>query len=51
VNTAIEQAVPATVLSAALYARFASRDEHGFADRLLSAMRKGFGGHIEPKAR
>jgi 6-phosphogluconate dehydrogenase len=51
VNTAIEQAVPAMVLSAALYARFASRDEHGFADRLLSAMRKGFGGHIEPKAR
>ena len=51
VNTAVEQAVPATVLSAALYARFASRDEHGFADRLLSAMRKGFGGHIEPKGR
>jgi 6-phosphogluconate dehydrogenase len=38
-------------LSAALYARFASRDEHSFADRLLSAMRKGFGGHIEPKGR
>jgi 6-phosphogluconate dehydrogenase len=50
VNTAVEQAVPATVLSAALYARFASRDEHGFADRLLSAMRKGFGGHVEPKS-
>jgi 6-phosphogluconate dehydrogenase len=49
VNTAIEQAVPATVLSAALYARFRSRDDHGFGDRLLSAMRKGFGGHIEPK--
>jgi len=51
VNTAVEQAVPATVLSAALYARFASRDEQNFADRLLSAMRKGFGGHIEPKGR
>src|ERR1051326_2900754 len=51
VNTAVEQAVPATVLSAALYARFASRDEQNFAERLLSAMRKGFGGHIEPKGR
>jgi 6-phosphogluconate dehydrogenase len=51
VNTAVEQAVAATVLSAALYARFRSREEHGFADRLLSAMRKGFGGHIEPKGR
>ncbi len=49
VLAAIEEAVPATVLSAALYARFRSRDDHGFADRLLSAMRKGFGGHIEPK--
>jgi 6-phosphogluconate dehydrogenase len=51
VNTAIEQAVPATVLSAALYARFRSRDDHSFADRLLSAMRKEFGGHIEGKSR
>jgi 6-phosphogluconate dehydrogenase len=51
VNTAVEQAVPATVLSAALYARFRSRDDQNFADRLLSAMRKGFGGHIEPKGR
>jgi 6-phosphogluconate dehydrogenase len=49
VMAAIEEAVPANVLSAALYARFRSRDDHGFADRLLSAMRKGFGGHIEPK--
>jgi 6-phosphogluconate dehydrogenase len=49
VMAAIEEAVPATVLSAALYARFRSRDDHGFADRLLSAMRKEFGGHIEPK--
>ena len=51
VMAAIEEAVPATVLSAALYARFRSRDDHGLADRLLSAMRKGFGGHIEPKGR
>lgn len=49
VMAAIEEAVPATVLSAALYARFRSRDDHGFADRLLSAMRKGFGGHREPQ--
>jgi 6-phosphogluconate dehydrogenase len=49
VMAAIEEAVPATVLSASLYARFRSRDDHGFADRLLSAMRKGFGGHIESK--
>jgi 6-phosphogluconate dehydrogenase len=46
---AIEEAVPATVLSASLYQRFRSREEHGFADRMLSAMRKGFGGHVEPK--
>jgi 6-phosphogluconate dehydrogenase len=46
---AIEEAVPANVLSAALYARFRSRAEHTFAEKILSAMRKGFGGHIEPK--
>jgi 6-phosphogluconate dehydrogenase len=49
VMAAIEEAVPANVISAALYARFRSRDDHGFADRLLSAMRKEFGGHIELK--
>jgi 6-phosphogluconate dehydrogenase len=48
VTTAVEQAVPATVLSAALYARFRSREEASFGDRMLSAMRKGFGGHVEP---
>ena len=48
---AIESAVPVNVLSAALYARFRSREERSFADRMLSAMRKGFGGHVEPKAR
>ena len=47
---AIEEAVPAEVLSAALYARFRSRQQHTFAEKILSAMRKGFGGHQEPKA-
>jgi 6-phosphogluconate dehydrogenase len=46
-DAAISEAVPAMVLSAALYARFRSRSEHNFADKLLSAMRKGFGGHTE----
>jgi 6-phosphogluconate dehydrogenase len=45
---AIEEAVPAEVLSAALYTRFRSRQEHTFAEKIISAMRKGFGGHIEP---
>jgi 6-phosphogluconate dehydrogenase len=49
VMAAIEEAVPAEVLSAALYARFRSRREHTFAEKVLSAMRKGFGGHVEPK--
>ena len=44
---AIEEAVPAEVLSAALYARFRSRQEHTFAEKILSAMRKQFGGHQE----
>ena len=34
----------------ALYARFRSREEHSFAEKLLSAMRNGFGGHVEPSA-
>ena len=50
IMAAIEEAVPADVLSAALYARFRSRDELGFANKLLSAMRNKFGGHVEPKA-
>jgi 6-phosphogluconate dehydrogenase len=49
IMTAIEEAVPADVLSAALYARFRSRQEHTFAEKILSAMRKGFGGHVEPR--
>jgi 6-phosphogluconate dehydrogenase len=48
VQAAIEEAVPADVLTAALYARFRSRLEHTFAEKLLSAMRHGFGGHVEP---
>jgi 6-phosphogluconate dehydrogenase len=46
-QAAIEEAVPAPVLSAALYERFSSRGEAAFADRLLSAMRHEFGGHVE----
>jgi 6-phosphogluconate dehydrogenase len=48
---AIDEAVPAEVLSAALYTRFRSRQEHTFAEKIISAMRKGFGGHIEPHER
>jgi 6-phosphogluconate dehydrogenase len=51
VNAAIDRAVPAAVLTAALYARFRSRRSESFADKLLSAMRKGFGGHQEPAKR
>ncbi len=49
VNAAIDEAVPAEVLTAALYTRFRSRREHTFAEKILSAMRAGFGGHREPK--
>ncbi|SFP26720.1 6-phosphogluconate dehydrogenase (decarboxylating) [Bradyrhizobium sp. Ghvi] len=48
VNAAIDEAVPAEVLTAALYTRFRSRKEHTFAEKILSAMRAGFGGHKEP---
>jgi 6-phosphogluconate dehydrogenase len=47
VTAAIDEAVPAAVLSAALYARFSSRGEMDFADKLLSALREEFGGHQE----
>ena len=50
VNAAVEEAVPAPVLSAALYARFRSRVSHSFGEKLLSAMRNKFGGHVELKA-
>jgi 6-phosphogluconate dehydrogenase len=48
VLAAVEEAVPAEVLTSALYTRFRSRQEHTFAEKVLSAMRKGFGGHEEP---
>src|SRR5437660_6668443 len=48
IQAAIEEAVPAEVLSAALYTRFRSRQEHTFAEKILSAMRQKFGGHVEP---
>jgi len=48
VQAAIEEAVPAEVLTSALYTRFRSRQGHTFAEKVLSAMRKGFGGHVEP---
>ena len=50
VQAAIDEGVPAHVLSAALYERFASRGEANFADKLLSAMRHEFGGHVEKAA-
>jgi 6-phosphogluconate dehydrogenase len=46
-KAAIDEGVPAPVLSAALFARFSSRGEAVYADKLLSAMRKAFGGHVE----
>jgi 6-phosphogluconate dehydrogenase len=49
IQAAVEAAVPAEVLSAALYTRFRSRQDHTFAEKLLSAMRQQFGGHIEIK--
>ncbi|MDQ3259517.1 MAG: decarboxylating 6-phosphogluconate dehydrogenase [Pseudomonadota bacterium] len=48
VQAAIEEAVPAEVLTAALYARFRSRQDHTYAEKVLSAMRFMFGGHREP---
>ncbi|HXQ46293.1 MAG TPA: decarboxylating 6-phosphogluconate dehydrogenase [Caulobacteraceae bacterium] len=51
IEAAIEEAVPAEVLSAALYARFRSRVAHTFGEKLLSAMRFGFGGHVEQPER
>jgi 6-phosphogluconate dehydrogenase len=50
IQAAIDEAVPAPVLSAALYARFSSRGEADFANRVLSAMRHEFGGHVEKPA-
>src|SRR5450631_3649123 len=50
IQAAIDEAVPVDVLSAALFTRFRSRQEHTFAEKILSAMRQKFGGHIELSA-
>jgi 6-phosphogluconate dehydrogenase len=51
INAAIEEGVPAPVLSAALFQRFSSRGEADFANKVLSAMRFQFGGHVERPAK
>ena len=51
IAAAIDEAVPAPILSAALFARFSSRGNAGFAEKVLSAMRHGFGGHLEKTTR
>ena len=50
IKAAIEEGVPAHVLSAALYSRFDSRGNAEYASKVLSAMRLGFGGHVESKS-
>jgi 6-phosphogluconate dehydrogenase len=50
IEAAIAEAVPVDVLSTALFTRFRSRQEHTFAEKILSAMRQKFGGHLEPAA-
>ena len=50
IQAAIDEAVPAPVLTAALYARFSSRGEADFQNKILSAMRRQFGGHVEKKS-
>jgi len=47
INAAVDEAVPVPILSAALFARFSSRGEDDFSNKVLSAMRQGFGGHVE----
>jgi 6-phosphogluconate dehydrogenase len=51
IQTAVDRAIPAMTLTAALYARFRSRRESNFADKVISAMRRGFGGHAEAKSK
>ena len=51
VEAAVEEAVPAEVLAASLFVRFRSRQDHTFAEKVLSAMRFGFGGHVEAPAK
>ena len=50
IKAAIDEGVPVPVLTTALYERFASRGEADFQDKVLSAMRLGFGGHLEKPA-
>jgi 6-phosphogluconate dehydrogenase len=50
IQAALDEAVPVNVLAAALFTRFRSRQEHTFGEKLLSAMRQQFGGHVEPNA-
>jgi 6-phosphogluconate dehydrogenase len=50
IESAIDEGVPANVLATALFTRFRSREQHTFAEKVLSAMRAGFGGHVEPHA-
>jgi 6-phosphogluconate dehydrogenase len=49
IDAAVEEAVPVPVLAASLFARFRSRQQHTYGDKMLSAMRFGFGGHVEPR--
>lgn len=49
IEAAIEEAVPVPVMTAALFTRFRSRSDNTFAEKVLSAMRFGFGGHVENK--
>ena len=50
IQAALDEAVPADVLTAALFVRFRSRQQHTFAEKMLSAMRQKFGGHVEQGA-
>ena len=50
VQAAVDEGVPTPVLAAALFSRFASRDNDEFSNKVLSAMRKGFGGHAEERS-
>jgi 6-phosphogluconate dehydrogenase len=47
IHAAVDEAIAAPVITAALYARFRSRIEHSFGEKILSAMRNEFGGHVE----
>ena len=50
IDAAVEEAVSANVLAASLFARFRSREQHTYGEKMLSAMRFGFGGHVEPSS-